>query len=283
MKAYLGAEPVSYIYFNNVQLYPETVDYSKQYLTFEIVGAGDIVVRTVGIIGKKSIQCSINGGNWETIYLSTLRKSGVIDGLVPGDIIRLRGNNSTYAQSNLNYINITGSATFNIYGNIMSLVAGTRYDETDRLESDYTFCGLFKGSGCLSAENLILPATTITKSCYRAMFAKSSLNVAPKILPATILADACYYYMFEDCNIEFAPILPALTVPKEGYGNMFNGCTNLQYIECLATDISAPSATINWTKGIEKFGVLMKNPEMKGWKRGESAVPTEWDIDDSTL
>ena len=39
---------------------------------------------------------------------------------------------------------------------------------------------------------------------------------------------ACYEGMFKYCNnLKEAPILPATTLVRSCYGNMFTGCTNI--------------------------------------------------------
>ena len=64
-----------------------------------------------------------------------------------------------------------GTATYDIEGNIMSLLYGDNFaDRTALPDGSYTFCSLFKKAPVISAENLILPATTLKEYCYRALF-----------------------------------------------------------------------------------------------------------------
>ena len=73
----------------------------------------------------------------------------------------------------------------------------------------------FKGDEYLvSAENLILPATTLATDCYWAMFQDCySLTTAPE-LPATTLANGCYSGMFLGCSsLTAEAVVPNSVIP----------------------------------------------------------------------
>ena len=56
----------------------------------------------------------------------------------------------------------------------------------------------------------------------------SIVSVAPDFLPATTLAKYCYYNMFSGCtSLTTAPELPATTLAAYCYYEMFYGCTSL--------------------------------------------------------
>ncbi len=123
-----------------------------------------------------------------------------------------------------------------------------------------------------------LPATTLAEYCYYNMFyGCTSLTVAPE-LPATTLAYGCYDCMFEDCtNLTTAPVLPAATLETRCYNNMFKGCTNLNSVTCLATNISASSATTNWLSGVAATGTFTKAAGMTDWELDNaSGIPAGW-------
>ena len=72
-----------------------------------------------------------------------------------------------------------------------------------------------------------LPATTLSKNCYRSMFDGCNLTSAPA-LPAKTLAENCYSYMFYNCkSLEYPPALPAETLKPFCYYAMFYNCTSL--------------------------------------------------------
>jgi hypothetical protein len=63
---------------------------------------------------------------------------------------------------------------------------------------------------------------------------------------------------------------------------MFYNCTNLNYIKCLATDISATSCTYDWIGGIAPTGKFVKHPDMNGWTIGLN-IPEGWTVENATL
>ena len=128
-----------------------------------------------------------------------------------------------------------------------------------------------------------LPATTLDTLCYSAMFAGcTSLATAPA-LPATTLAENCYDSMFNGCTLlTTAPELSATTLADWCYQGMFYGCTNLNYIKCLATDISASSCTSNWVNGVAATGTFVKNSSMSSWTEGANGIPSGWTVEDAT-
>ena len=251
-------------------------DYSENHLTFTVLTDGTILWKSNGSGMAKEISYSINDGSWTSITAG----SNVTISVNAGDIVRLKGTNPTYAKDNSNYSGFNGgTATYDISGNIMSLIYGDDFDGETTLTGTYNFCSLFKQSKAVSAENLILPATSLTEGCYRAMFSKCpNLQVAPA-LPATTLASYCYYYMFEECPITSAPELPAPTLVSNCYGNMFKNCTSLNYILCLAVTKTASGCLSNWVSGVSSTGTFEKD-ENTTWSTGTSGIPSGWVVND---
>ena len=122
-----------------------------------------------------------------------------------------------------------------------------------------------------------LQATTLAEGCYNAMFRGcTSLTTAPQ-LPATTLANQCYEDMFHNCtSLTEAPQLLATTLVGNCYASMFQGCSRLNYIKCLATDISATYCTGAWVYGVASSGTFVKAPSMTSWTSGSSGIPTNW-------
>ena len=128
-----------------------------------------------------------------------------------------------------------------------------------------------------------LPATTLANYCYSSMFMGcTSLTTAPSALPSTTLEIMCYKGMFEGCSsLTNAPELPATTLNFMCYNSMFRNCTKLNYIKCLATDISARNCTGNWVMGVASTGTFVKNPNMTSWTEGANGIPTGWTVIDA--
>ena len=256
-------------------IYNPDHDYSKDYLTFDILTGGTIAWTAAGGGYNRTIEYSINGGAWQSITASSSSPSFSVS---DGDKVRIRGNNNTYAGSNTEYDGFSGgTAVFNVEGNIMSLVYGDNFVNNNTLTGSYNFCSLFKQTNVVSAENLILPAMTLTPHCYRAMFANSPSVTIPPELPATTLAVGCYRYMFQECSITTAPDLLVPVLVSDCYCGMFNKCNKLNYIKCTATSITAATATSAWTVSVATKGTFVKDANTE-WPIGESGIPTKWTV-----
>ena len=340
---------------------PTPGDYEKQYLTIESLEDSN-TIEFGGADGlQKTIQVSKDGGTtwisktspnkWKTITLATLNT---------GDKLLIKGTNTAY--SDVNQFNaIIGRKQFIIYGNIMSLISGDNFANNKTLTANYAFRSLFGSTynykTLISAENLVLPATTLTKGCYSFMFQDcESLETAPT-LPATTLASECYYKMFEGCirlvnaptlpattladscyngmfyectnlttapalpvttlatecyqymfygcirlvnaptlpattlatgcyecmfegctNLKNAPELPATKLADRCYGGMFYKCTKLNYIKCLATNISPKDCTYIWVYKVANIGTFVKAASITSWTRGDNGIPKGWTV-----
>ena len=311
----------------------EIVDYTTEYLTFNILSAGTINWTASNTDIAKTIDYKLNDGGWVSITSNTGSSAPTIT-VNSGDKLQFRGNNEQYATNYSKHNSFGGStASFEVEGNIMSLIYGDNFKNNSTISSGYTFEGLFIGCAKLvSAENLVLPATTLTDYCYRSMFSNcTSLTVAPA-LPATTLASECYKGMFGNCtslttapelpattlrsecyagmfggcskltkapelpatnvpwgcykgmfiachSLTTAPELPATTLSEHCYDEMFRNCTSLNYIKCLAKDISTTyGCTNNWVWGVASTGTFVKASSMKSWERGDDGIPTRWAI-----
>ena len=334
-------------------------------LTFEIISDGNIMWKHS--LNTYTIEYKKNNGDWTSITSTT---SGATIPVVSGDVVQLRGNAQTYGATS-GYTSFTGTtAGFNVSGNIMSLSDKTDFETCTTLirgserYSQYKFYHLFDNcTGLIDASKLLLPATTLTASCYGYMFKGcTNLTAAPKLpatiltnkcyismfegctslttapeLPATTLAENCYYrmfygctslttapelpattlanycygYMFRGCtnlitvptilpattlanncyedmfqgctSLTTAPELPATTLVDRCYDSMFNNCSNLNYIKCLAMDISASNCLSYWVIGVQTTsGTFVKNPNMLSWTTGTSGIPSGWTVQDAS-
>ncbi len=196
---------------------------------------------------------------------------------------------------------LAGSCYANMFQGCTSLTTAPELSATTLAHSCYAL--MFKGCTSLTTAPA-LPATTLAESCYSNMFENcSSLVNAPELpataldnycyasmfsnctslttapaLPATTLAQTCYYYMFRDCTgLTDAPELPATTLVVDCYRCMFQRCSSLNYIKCLATNISENGCTINWVQGVASTGTF-ECPASTNWssKTGTSGIPSGW-------
>lgn len=121
---------------------------------------------------------------------------------------------------------------FKIMGNLNSLIGGRNY------VNPYQFFSLFSDIKCgeahhaygfIDAHQLILPATTLGKSCYQNMFAGcTGLKNGPLNLPANTISQSCYENMFSGCTaIQRVPYIQAKNLQKRCCYNIFSNCSNL--------------------------------------------------------
>ena len=312
---------------------PKLIDFSTEPLTFNITSGGSINWTVLGS-SAKTIEYKLNDGNWASITSNT---EGAKITVYSGDKVQFRGNNAQYCDGNSSYNMFSGStAEFEVEGNIMSLINSENFATLTTLESGFTFVRLFSDcTGLTSAENLILPATTLAYYCYGGMFIGcTSLTTAPELpatkladlcyammfhgctklttspeLPATTLAGYCYQYMFQGCtSLTTAPVLPATALTEACYVSMFAGCTlltkapelpattlaygcyasmfqdcaSLNYIKCLATDISATDCTNYWVYGVASTGTFIKAAGIESWPTGGDGIPSGWTIENAS-
>ena len=229
---------VSYIEATDEVVYQETdpgPDYSKEYLTFEALESGTFSYRS----NYQQVQYSIDGGDsWLTLASNTQTPT-----INQGEKISWKASVGSY------WITFDSTGRFNAEGNIMSLIYSDDFENKTSFPDVQTkLDNVFKGnSNIISAENLMLPATTLTANCYENMFnGCTSLTTAPE-LPATTLTNYCYGSnnsesgMFRGCtSLTTAPELPATTLGIYCYCHMFYGCTSLT----TAPELPATTLTI---------------------------------------
>lgn len=270
----LGGSTINALYYGSTLLWPLKRDYSKEYLTIESKPYGETI--TISFIKNspnisRSIQYSKDKINWTTISFNTSDNPTKIE-LNPSEKIYLKGTNSSYAEasdSGLIYCNIRvyGNGFADIYGNIMSLIYGDNFYGQTVLTSDNTFRYLFvdslSGSSRIAdAQNLVLPATTLTKGCYEYMFNNCTMLLkATVLLPATTLEDSCYKGMFYNCeSLVTAPVLPATTLAYRCYSDMFKECEQLRDAPVLPATTLAEGCYYGMFWGCNKLTVAPDLP-----------------------
>lgn len=194
--------------------------YAQQYLTF--------VAREncTFALSRNAVQCSLDGGNtWTTLAANTNSPT-----VTAGNKIMWKGNLTPV--TNYGIGKFTSDGKYDVEGNIMSLLYGSNFRNQYSLESYFdVFKSLFYGSKVVNAENLVLPATTLSDICYQAMFAYSTyLQKTPKILPAEVCTMMCYDSMFAGCSsLVYTPNICATTLASHCFDYMFGDCTSLVY------------------------------------------------------
>ena len=208
---------------------------AEQTIAKNTTGACDIEVKKGDVVQFYSLNTSLGGGSTVAGARGTTR--AVDDGA--------------------KYINIRPSMKTEIYGNVMSLLKGKdNLEGATALEAKNAFYGLFAGAEKLvnnTERLLVLPATTLTESCYQDMF------------------NGCK-------GIEKAPELPAPKLEKNCYQEMFYDCAKLNHVKCLATDIKAENCTKDWLgkAGSEATETKVLESVVDMTKNSDDGVPTSW-------
>lgn len=232
--------------FADIGIETEHVDYNMDEeeklkstpLTFEITNSGNIKWVKGASTSAKTIKYRKNEGEWTSI---TSTDAGVSISVSAGDEIQFKGDNNAYGQLNPSsglsaaYCNSFSGSTagFKVKGNIMSLIDSESFASLDSFPSGsmvnfgflISYC-----SGLTDISEIVLPATSLTHSCYRSLFSDCSgltTTVGFK-LPADIMGPYCYTTMFARCtSLADTPALRATTLAERCYDSMFKGCTGL--------------------------------------------------------
>ena len=262
----------------------------EEYLTFDIIGAGNINWCKKGT--SRQISYSKNGGEWTSISAG----ADTLISVVAGDKVRFKGTNSWYYDRDEMYYSYFGgegtTCQFKLKGNIMSLTYGDNFIGKTALQETSQYYATFKRlfyncSGVVDTSLFVLPAMTLRQqSCYEEMF-KDCVNLvySPKLLPAMYLKGGDYKSMFEGCiNLITTPELPATNVMYGSYDSMFKGCSKVNYIKCLATNLinQSVNGVDNWVQGVSPTGTFVKSANMDTWPTGASGIPTGWTVQDTT-
>ena len=92
--------------------------------------------------------------------------------------------------------------------------------------------------------------------------------------------------------MEESPVLPAPTLVLNCYASMFNDCSGLNRVTCLATSgINSDNSTTSWLSGVAARGTFIKaaGVPVEGdevqltvglyWPRGENGIPINWTVE----
>ena len=218
---------------------------ASNYLTFTSEGTTRLSM-TDGLNTSPIVYYSTDTENWTLWDFSELSFSSNSPLYLCGD--NLSGFNWGNYESDCNIFSASGDP-FYVDGDIMSLIQ--------------------KNAHILSIPN----------AGFTFLFSGCSLLKRAPSLPATTLGSNCYLWMFKNCTgLESAPELPATELIFGCYYGMFEGCTSLNYIKCLATDISATDCTNIWLSGVPAQGTFIKSAQMNDWPSGVSGIPEGWTV-----
>lgn len=221
------------------------------YLTFEIINGGYLNWKAYSSSNLKQIYYSKDGGStWTAHNSSTSGNKIYVDS---GDVVLIKGDNNAYSNDSNYYNTFSGStASFNLRGNIMSLIDSENFGELTTADTN-TFSYMFAGTSVADASSLVLPIDEVGAWSYAHMFEGcTSLTKGPQILASS--------FGYHTCD------------------SMFKNCSSLNYVKCLITS-KASTSTKDWMYGAGQNGTFVKNADYT-WSRGVDGVLTYWTIID---
>jgi len=279
--------------------YNDAFNKGGDYLTFEFFDSGgimfyyDVYANPSGITGHTplTVEYSINSGPWSSMTAVQINNFGWNPQITlsQGDIVKVKGLNDSYKQDyeNGSIYNHFWVREAYIYGNTMSLIYGDFFMDKTAFKSGSTdvfnelFNVYFECNGIYShpTRDLILPATSLVRCCYRRMFAWTNISRAPE-LPFTGTAWESCEEMFKNCRgITSAPDLLSSGIAYGAYDRMFSGCTNLNYVKCLGTVRSfSNEGTNGWLANVASTGTFVKKANSTIWTSGTSGIPSGWTV-----
>ena len=225
----------------------DVVPYEEQYFTIESLEDGNVLSIGADAGTSGSRYYSTDGGTTWSSFGPMASFN-----LDTGDKIMFKNTGNDFALTSEGSFPDTlfgTTKTFNVYGNIMSLLYGDNFANQTSLPVPSTpnvygnFMGLFYMSKVVDASNLILPATTLTQNCYRYMFSNCTALTTAPVLPATTSAQSCYADMFFNC-----PLLNEVTMLLEDIPT--------------GTGSEAPDYLDHWLMGCSSTGTIYVSPNL---------------------
>ena len=304
-KCYVGLDQVDKVYLGSEVIWPTEIDYSTEFLTLKAVGSGPAYITVNSRYSGGTVYYRENGGAW-----SALSPGQRLQLDMP---VQLMG----YSGATCLFSGGTQGGTYEVYGNVMSLIYGENFIGQTTIPSSLVDCFYSTFRECqslVSIKNLVMPATTLSSGCYRSMFnkcryltelpdvfipsgvmltsaccrytfeelgasASTPVEVPFGFLPSTNIAERCYEGMFSTANISVAPMLPATSGANNCYFRMFFSCRNLGTIYCLLETPSTATTNI-WVANVAATGTFYKNPSATGWTSDINGIPTGWTVQD---
>ena len=271
---------------------PAPVDDINKPLTFQSEQNGSTVALEKVGSAVGDFEISRNGGKWEDYSVGTPIT------LNRGHYVSFRAKTTISAPYG-SYWHFVMCGKVNAYHNINSMASADFLNLSEIATRQ--FYSLFDGCTALYKAPL-LPATTLSTSCYERLFRSTSLVQAP-YLPATTLQITCYNSMFSSCEfLTQAPDLPATTLAVSCCLSMFSGCKSLTkapelpatilqqgcyeniFKDCVAlTEVRIKATTPamialeGWLYGVSASGTVYTDPALAGLPTNSpNGVPVGW-------
>ena len=238
----------------NKIIFEKTKPSTSQYFYIEDLSGEDntiILRKSDSMAPTVTLEYSKDETNW-SVWGQTSYDDDLTLSLQANSKIYFRGTNNVFANSSgHNYFKC--ASNYGVGGDVTTLLepSGNILDLSGR---DYVLYGLFLNISnqryLVSASDLLLPSTTLSKGCYSRMFMYNHLLSTSPVLPASILTTGCYLMMYYNCG-------------------------SLSVITTYADDISATDCLTNWVENVASTGTFYNYGSAK-YRVGVSGIPTGW-------
>lgn len=258
---------------------------APNYLCFTALESGSFTLNIGSLISTSdlpSVNYSLDGGEtWINVANQDNVSVNVTTPVInSGDSVLWKSNGVICKESGANkYSRFSSTGRFKISGSLNTLLFGDK--SRKNVNGNYSFFGLFFGcTKLIYADELILPTKLDFTHCFYRLFRGcSNLLTSPNLFEIDASPRNTFQEMFHSCSKLTSDILINSTKPGlQGYNNMLYGCSQLNYIKMLATDISASNCLLNWVQGVSATGIFVKNINATWTTTGNSGVPTNWTV-----
>lgn len=262
---------------------PPGPDYTEPFYVEDVSGAdNNIYIKCQNNYSpSNTYEKSYDGVNWESV--GTTGRWVTLSIQVPANSrVYLRSTKTSGKLGDSNgYMYFSSDSYYNVGGNIFSLMNPNYSGVSSRTVMAYK---LFNNSIYLkSAKKLWLCDGVIPSNAYNSMFWGCTALIDAPDLPSTTVysgsgtGEDSYGNMFRDCtSLTTAPDLPSERITTRTYSAMFDGCTSLNSVKCLATNLPANS-TGYWLSDVSPTGTFYKKAGVE-WPSGVSGIPEGWTV-----
>lgn len=171
-----------------------------------------------------SLYYSVDGSNWQELQNAVVYNAELNDHWYT---LYIRGESNTVLSTG------GSGAAWALYGANIHCAGNMNnvLDHTQVITSISSKAFAYVFYNCSTVDfDISLPALQINSNAYQSMFQGCKSMIKAPDLPATILGSTCYRDMFYGCEAltDIPDILPATTVPQNGYDRMFGDCYSLK-------------------------------------------------------
>lgn len=262
-----------------------------EWLTFEIISGGTIYLRRGQYSSTKTISYKKNSSSsWTSLTANTGFTATIT--VNAGDKVYIKSSNTawdgnSFSSSTDCYFSVRGNILTLIHNDMIATSAKTNFIGSER-DTSYILSSVFKNcNGIVDASNIVFPvATNGIKGCFSTLFANcKSLVKAPKRLQCqlggvNIGQVGEYNSMFAGCTaLTESPIIMSSKLGQLSCKRMFENCSNLNKITCLAKEININESTSQWVSGISSTGTFIKPRGVDwGYKTFSDGIPDGWTV-----